>query len=205
MNPPQFISPCLQVYLVQVHRLLPIESKLSDPYDSANPSEISLGWGGRHQALEVLKESLALSTGRHSEEASYHELLGLELAAGQEFPAGVALKRSASGSIGLTVATWYKPRRSHSGPQCLAAPGRSWALVLQPSGTMGFVQRSTAVATPMEYRTLVVAPAAAWNHVAVTLSGRGGGNDISIYVNGTLVPHSVQHSKASIGMQVGQR
>ena len=77
------------------------------------------------------------------------------------------------------------------------SPAVQWAMCSAPT-TLLNPHSSTDLATPMEYRTLVVAPAAAWTHVAVTSSGRGSGDDILIYVNGTLVPHSVQHSKANI-------
>jgi hypothetical protein len=113
------------------------------------------------------------------------------------------------GSAGWTLASWIKPtQQQHDATaRCIASLGQHWALALNRDGCVTFLAR---VAQPMEYTTLLVAPADAWTHIAVSYAGKIGtgkalqASDVSIYINGTLTPFFAQPSKVKMFVCRGQ-
>ncbi|KAL4855480.1 Initiation-specific alpha-1 [Chlorella vulgaris] len=181
-------------------RLLPDDSVLSldDPYEIGTSQKFS----DANEPPDLQPQQRAAWRFRHPSPklSDCRSVFGLSIAAGQAplRPVPTPLMTG-----GFTLASWFKPQHHGAAARCIASQGQQWALALYNDDCITFLAQA---ATPMQYTTLLVAPADAWTHIAVSYAGQIGtgkalqASYVLIYINGTLTPFFAQPSKAMVAV-----
>lgn len=156
------------ICLFNIHGFLPQSDSGKDPYEAHHESPFQpsrfLGWSVT------------------SDQTPRISMPGLDNSKGQ----GQSAKLQPEAGPELTFTTWLRfEQRQQAATQCLASYGNRWAIVIQEDRSLSlFIQ---AGARRFAMTTIIVAPAMAWTHAAVTFSTvLDTLSDFAVYINGTV-------------------